>query len=45
MKYLGINIDKSADSNLSEQASKLLQDYYMRDGDKTPQQTFARASL
>ena len=45
MKYLGITIDKKRDKDLSDQAQKLLEDYYMKDGDKTPQQTFARASV
>lgn len=43
-KYLGIKIDPLRDSNLSEQALKLLNDYYMREEDSTPQRTFARAS-
>ena len=45
IQYLGIKIDSRRDKLLSEQALKLLQDYYMRDGDKTPQRTFARASV
>jgi len=45
IQYLGIKIDAKRDENLSDQAIKLLQDYYMRDGDKTPQRTFARASV
>ena len=45
IQYLGIKIDSKRDQNLSDQAMKLLQDYYMREGDKTPQRTFARASV
>jgi len=45
IQYLGIKIDSRRDKLLSEQALKLLQDYYMRDGDNTPQRTFARASV
>lgn len=39
-----IKIDVSRDSNFSEQALKLLQDYYMRDSEKSPQEAFARAA-
>jgi len=43
--YLGITIDKSKDSLLSEQAFKLLKDYYCVDGETSPQESFARAAV
>ena len=43
--YLGITIDKSKDSMLSEQAFKLLKDYYCVDGETSPQESFARAAV
>ena len=43
--YLGINIDFKRDDTLSEQASKLLKDYYCVDGEYSPQQAFARAAV
>ena len=44
-KYLGISIDLDRDRKLSEQAQKLLKDYYCIDGEDSPQQAFARASV
>jgi len=44
-KYLGISIDLDRDKTLSEQAEKLLKDYYCIDGEDSPQQAFARASV
>ena len=44
-KHLGITIDYERDSRLSEQAIKLMQDYYMQDGETSPQHAFARASV
>ena len=44
-KYLGITIDSDRDKTLSEQASKLLKDYYCIEGEDSPQQAFARASV
>lgn len=43
--YLGIDIDFKRDDTLSEQASKLLKDYYCVDGEYSPQQAFARAAV
>ena len=43
-EYLGIKIDPSRDSILSEQGYKLLSDYYCK-SDETPQEAFARASV
>lgn len=43
-KYLGVSIDLDADKNLSEQAVKLLTDYYCQDGETSPQMAFARAA-
>ena len=44
-KHLGITIDYERDNRLSEQATKLMQDYYMQDGETSPQHAFARASV
>lgn len=44
-KYLGVTIDRNYDKTLSEQAYKLLQDYYSRSDEDTPQKSFARASV
>jgi len=44
-KYLGIQIDTSKDSILSEQALKLLIDYYCQEGEPSPQYAFARAAV
>ena len=44
-KYLGISIDLDRDKTLSEQAQKLLKDYYCIDGEDSPQQAFARAAV
>ena len=38
--YLGINIDTDKDKLLSEQAEKLLKDYYCKEGEDSPQMTF-----
>ena len=40
-KYLGISIDLDRDKTLSEQAQKLLKDYYCIKGEDSPQQAFA----
>jgi ribonucleoside-diphosphate reductase alpha chain len=45
MKYNGIEIDVNYDNNLSEQAYSLLKDYYMLEGETTPQMSYARAAL
>ncbi len=42
--YLGINIDTDKDKLLSEQAEKLLKDYYCKEGEDSPQMAFARAA-
>ena len=42
--YLGINIDTDKDKLLSEQAEKLLKDYYSKEGEDSPQMAFARAA-
>ena len=42
--YLGISIDTDKDKLLSEQAAKLLKDYYCKDGEDSPQMAFARAA-
>ena len=43
--YLGITINKNKDKDLSEQAYKLLKDYYCLESEHSPQQAFARAAL
>jgi len=43
-KYLGVSIDLNRDKLLSEQASKLLKDYYCNDEEDSPQHAFARAA-
>jgi ribonucleoside-diphosphate reductase alpha chain len=43
--YLGITIDDERDNRLSDQAIKLMQDYYMLDHENSPQEAFARASV
>ena len=44
-QHLGITIDARKDRLLSEQAFKLLKDYYCRKDEKTPQEAFARAAV
>lgn len=44
-EYLGININTSNSRLLSEQAVALLNSYYLRPEDKSPQQAFARAAV
>jgi len=43
-QYMGVQIDEVRDKLLSEQANKLLKDYYCQTGETSPQQAFARAS-
>lgn len=43
--YLGIQIDTLKDKLLSEQANKLLKDYYCKTGETSPQMAFARAAV
>jgi len=43
--YLGIKIDKERDNELTEQAYKLLKDYYCSENETSPQQAFARAAV
>ena len=43
-KYLGIKINEDRDKLLSEQAKKLLKDYYCREDEPSPQIAFARAA-
>jgi ribonucleoside-diphosphate reductase alpha chain len=43
--YLGIKIDTSKDKELSEQAYKLLKDYYCLEEEQSPQQAYARAAV
>jgi len=43
-KYLGIKINEDRDKLLSDQAKKLLKDYYCREDETSPQMAFARAA-
>ena len=43
--HLGITIDKTRDKDLSEQAYKLLKDYYCNENEDSPQQAYARAAV
>ena len=45
LDHLGIRIDRNKDKDLSEQAYKLLKDYYCNENEDSPQQAFARASV
>jgi len=44
-KYLGINIEKGRDNRLSDQAHKLVKDYYCKDKESSPQEAYARAAV
>jgi ribonucleoside-diphosphate reductase alpha chain len=44
-QHLGITIDYERDFRLSDQAIKLMQDYYMLENEQSPQQAFARAAV
>src|SRR6056300_66114 len=44
-QHLGIKIDLSKDEVLSDQALKLLVDYYCREDEASPQHAFARAAV
>jgi len=45
MKKYGIAIDLERDNRLSEQSLKLLKDYYLVEGENSPQEGFARAAV
>ena len=45
IKYCGINICYTRDTDLSKQAKELLKDYYMLEHETSPQEAFARASV
>ena len=45
MKHLGITIYPERDEDLTEQAIILLKDYYMLEGETSPQEAFARAAV
>jgi len=44
-EYVGIKIDRTKDQSLSEQAKKLLTDYYQTKDEVSPQQAYARAAV
>jgi len=44
-KHLGVRIDYNRDDVMTDQAVKLLKDYYCRDDEKSPQEAFARAAV
>ena len=43
--HLGITINEDRDDRLSEQALKLMRDYYMLEHEESPQEAFARAAV
>jgi ribonucleoside-diphosphate reductase alpha chain len=43
--YFGLDINLERDDNLNDFSKKLLRDYYMLESEKSPQESFARASL
>jgi ribonucleoside-diphosphate reductase alpha chain len=45
LNHLGITIDRTRDTKLSEQAYKLLKDYYCTELEDSPQEAYARASV
>jgi ribonucleoside-diphosphate reductase alpha chain len=45
VKHLGITIYPERDEDLTEQAIILLKDYYMLEGETSPQEAFARAAV
>ena len=45
LNHLGIKIDRTRDKDLSEQAYKLLKDYYCNEKEDSPQMAYARASV
>lgn len=44
-EHLGIIIDLERDKVLTDQAFKLLKDYYMIEGEDSPQEAYARAAV
>lgn len=45
LAHLGITIDTRRDKDLSEQAYKLLKDYYCNENENSPQEAYARAAV
>ena len=45
LDHLCIQIDRTRDKDLSEQAYKLLKDYYCKDEEQSPQEAYARAAV
>jgi len=43
--YLGIKIDLKRDLEITEQAKELLDNFYLKEGETSPQQAYARASV
>ena len=44
-KYLNVSIERTKDNNISDQAKKLLKDYYQLEDEVSPQQAYARAAV
>ena len=44
-KHLGVKVNYDRDSEMTDQAVKLLRDYYCREDEDSPQKAFARASV
>ena len=43
--YLGIKIDLKRDLEITEHAKELLDNFYLKEGETSPQQAYARASV
>ena len=44
-KYLGIEINRSKDKEMTDQANDLLKAHYLRGKEKSPQEAYARACV
>ena len=44
-EYLGIQIDRTRDKNMSEQAQELVKGYYLKGDEQSPQEAYARACV
>ena len=44
-QFYGITIDKDLDNNLTDFSLNLLKDYYMKNNENSPQESFARAAV
>ena len=44
-QFYGITIDRDLDNNLTDFSLNLLKDYYMKNNENSPQESFARAAV